>query len=161
MDVRHTRVRVGCMPLRAPQAGQQTESSLPPSLVVFGGRGFVGSHILKEAISQGLHVVSVSRSGEHGPGTPGPADPAVATAERQRDECVLARCLPVAGTPPARTEPWQQQVEWVRGNALEPLTYQHLLPSALGVVSAVGAFGSQEEMLKVRTRAVGAWSGWG
>lgn len=34
-----------------------------PKLVVFGGRGFVGSHILQEALNTGLHVISVSRSG--------------------------------------------------------------------------------------------------
>ncbi len=34
-------------------------------IVVFGGRGFVGSHIIQEALNQRLHVVSVSRSGIH------------------------------------------------------------------------------------------------
>lgn len=34
-----------------------------PKLVVFGGRGFVGSHIVQEALNTGLHVVAISRSG--------------------------------------------------------------------------------------------------
>ncbi|GBG70473.1 hypothetical protein CBR_g6602 [Chara braunii] len=32
-------------------------------LVVFGGNGFVGSHICREALSRGIHVTSVNRSG--------------------------------------------------------------------------------------------------
>jgi glutamate dehydrogenase/leucine dehydrogenase len=35
----------------------------PPKLVVFGGRGFVGSAVCKEALSTGLHVVAISPSG--------------------------------------------------------------------------------------------------
>lgn len=37
----------------------------PPSekLLVFGGNGFVGSHICKEALERGLSVASISRSG--------------------------------------------------------------------------------------------------
>lgn len=46
-----------CMPMQAP-AG-------PPKLVVFGGRGFVGSAVCKEALKTGLHVVSITPSGEH------------------------------------------------------------------------------------------------
>eukprot|EP00244_Chara_vulgaris_P005917 TRINITY_DN2270_c0_g1_i2.p1 TRINITY_DN2270_c0_g1~~TRINITY_DN2270_c0_g1_i2.p1 ORF type:complete len:477 (-),score=71.69 TRINITY_DN2270_c0_g1_i2:527-1957(-) len=32
-------------------------------LVVFGGNGFVGSHICREALTRGIHVTSVNRSG--------------------------------------------------------------------------------------------------
>jgi hypothetical protein len=42
-----------------------------------------------------------------------------------------------------------ERVEWLRGNALEPQTYQAALQGALGAVSAVGAFGSQEYMMQV------------
>lgn len=45
--------------------------------------------------------------------------------------------------------PWVERVDWVRGSASEPRTYQHLLPGALGAVSCVGAFGSQAHMLQV------------
>jgi len=44
------------LPMQAP-AG-------PPKLVVFGGRGFVGSAVCKEALKTGLHVVSITPSGE-------------------------------------------------------------------------------------------------
>ncbi len=42
-----------------------------------------------------------------------------------------------------------QQVEWVRGNALEPPSYERLLDGALAAISAVGAFGNQQQMLQV------------
>lgn len=35
----------------------------PPKLIVFGGRGFVGSAVCKEALNTGLHVVAISPSG--------------------------------------------------------------------------------------------------
>ena len=40
-------------------------SAIPP-LVVFGGNGYVGSHVCKEAIRCGLPVLSISRSGKPG-----------------------------------------------------------------------------------------------
>jgi ABC-type nickel/cobalt efflux system permease component RcnA len=51
-----------------------------------------------------------------------------------------------------RQEPWTKEVEWVRGNALEPKSFEQHLDGAAAVISAVGAFGSQEAMLRVRTR---------
>lgn len=36
----------------------------PPKLVVFGGRGYVGSYICKEALNTGLGVLSISKSGK-------------------------------------------------------------------------------------------------
>lgn len=36
-------------------------------LLVFGGNGFVGSHICKEALERGLTVASISRYGFHFP----------------------------------------------------------------------------------------------
>lgn len=56
-------------------------------------------------------------------------------------------CL--AGTPPLTKEAWVDQVEWVRGNALEPRTYQHQLEGAVAAISCIGTFGSQDEMYKV------------
>ena len=41
----------------------QDASAGLPSLVVFGGNGFVGSRICEEAVKTGLAVVSISRSG--------------------------------------------------------------------------------------------------
>lgn len=54
------------------------------------------------------------------------------------------------GTPPVNNEPWTREVEWVRGNALEPQTYQHHLAGAVAAISCVGGFGNQQQMLKVR-----------
>lgn len=54
-----------------------------------------------------------------------------------------------AGTPPLARDPWVREVQWVRGSALEPRTYQHLLPGAVGAVSCVGGFGSTAQMMQV------------
>ncbi|GFH09995.1 mitochondrial organization of gene expression protein 2 [Haematococcus lacustris] len=49
----------------AGDAAQVTEGNgALNKLIVFGGRGFVGSAIVQEAVEQGLQVVSVSRSGK-------------------------------------------------------------------------------------------------
>ncbi|EFJ48658.1 hypothetical protein VOLCADRAFT_60325, partial [Volvox carteri f. nagariensis] len=88
-------------------------------LLVFGGRGFVGSNVCKEAVGTGLSVLGVSRS----------------------------------GTPPLVREPWVDAVEWVRGNALEPQTFARHLEGADAVVSCIGGFGTNEEMLKVNGAA--------
>ena len=82
--------------------------------MVFGGRGYVGSHVCKEAIRSGLKVIGISRS----------------------------------GTPPISGEPWTQEVEWVRGNLLEPQTYRDKIVGAAAAISCVGGFGNQAEMLK-------------
>lgn len=90
-----------------------------PKIVVFGGRGFVGSAVCQDALITGLQVLGVSRS----------------------------------GTPPPISAPWVKQVSWVRANALEPQSYAHLLQGAAAVISCVGAFGSQVEMLKLNGTA--------
>jgi len=54
---------------------------------------------------------------------------------------------------------WTTEVDWVRGNALEPKSYEHHLEGAAAVISTVGAFGSQEAMLRVS--GGGGWMGRG
>jgi uncharacterized protein YbjT (DUF2867 family) len=49
--------RAACHPLPALQ------SAVVPSLLVFGGNGYVGSHVCQEALAEGIPVTSVSRSG--------------------------------------------------------------------------------------------------
>ncbi|GAX81945.1 hypothetical protein CEUSTIGMA_g9373.t1 [Chlamydomonas eustigma] len=94
--------------------------SLPGiTVVVLGGRGFVGSQICKAALESGMKVVSISRS----------------------------------GTAPLTQEPWARDVEWARGNVLEPQTYLGHLQGASAVISCVGGFGNQAEMLKVNGTA--------
>lgn len=61
-----------------------------------------------------------------------------------------SQCHVSTGTPPLIHAPWVDQVQWARGNALEPQTYAHHLQGAAAVISCVGAFGNQEEMLRVR-----------
>jgi hypothetical protein len=60
---------------------------------------------------------------------------------------------PHIGTPPLGKESWTRDVEWARGNALEPRTYEHLLPGALAAISCVGGFGSQAHMQRVNGAA--------
>jgi NADPH:quinone reductase-like Zn-dependent oxidoreductase len=42
---------------------QQAPPSGPPTVVVFGGRGFVGSAVCEEALKMGLEVISLTPSG--------------------------------------------------------------------------------------------------
>jgi hypothetical protein len=151
---------LACLPTtrtRHPHAHALPQSVIP-RLVVFGGRGFVGSHICKEALGTGLHVVGISPSGagcrhtqRRGGGgvcvprgacvvCPGPriTHPPMHTHTHAR-----------AGTPPVSGEPWIKECEWIRGNVLEPQTYAHHLKGAVAAISCVGAFGSQEHMLRV------------
>lgn len=46
------------------RSDSDSSSNVLPRIVVFGGRGFVGSHVCQAALNTGLHVVGVSRSGE-------------------------------------------------------------------------------------------------
>mmetsp|Transcript_21028 Transcript_21028/g.58438 ORF Transcript_21028/g.58438 Transcript_21028/m.58438 type:complete len:314 (-) Transcript_21028:330-1271(-) len=94
-------------------------TSVLPKLVIFGARGFVGSHIAQEGLNAGLGVTGVSRS----------------------------------GTPPVRRDEWTNEVDWVRGNALEPRSFEQHLEGAAAVISTVGAFGSQEAMLRTNGTA--------
>ncbi|MDP2438078.1 MAG: NAD(P)H-binding protein [archaeon] len=80
-------------------------------MLVFGGNGFVGSHICQTAVENGLRVVSVSRSGR------------------------VPEKLAQAGVVAAKGDIW------------DPASYRELLQQGVrGVVSCVGAFGSQEHM---------------
>jgi len=72
------------------------------SLLVFGGNGYLGSHICKYAVSQGINVISVSRSGN-----------------------------------PKKVEAWQNRVQYVKGNASDPSTYEHFLPHVNGVIHCI------------------------
>jgi len=102
-------------PAAAPDDKPASSYAGPPKIVVFGGRGFVGSAVCREALRTGLHVVAVSP----------------------------------AGTPPLGTPEWSKNVEWARGDALEPRSYAQHLAGALGAVSCVGAFGSRAAMRRV------------
>lgn len=81
-------------------------------LLVFGGNGFVGSHVVQEMRHRGIDVVVLSRSG--------------------------------APSGMKRTD-----VQYVKGDLMKPDTWQHLLPTVQGVVSCVGAFGSNTYMKNI------------
>eukprot|EP00301_Raphidiophrys_heterophryoidea_P025301 c8459_g1_i1.p1 GENE.c8459_g1_i1~~c8459_g1_i1.p1 ORF type:complete len:294 (+),score=80.97 c8459_g1_i1:102-983(+) len=78
-------------------------------IVVFGGNGFVGSAICREAVKRGLTVQSVSRSG---------SAPPLLSAEK---------------------DSWIKKVEWLKGDVLDPTTYNQYLQSASAVVLTIGS----------------------
>ncbi|PON85419.1 NAD(P)-binding domain containing protein [Trema orientale] len=86
-------------------------------IVVLGGSGFVGSAICKAAVSKGIEVVSVSRTGR--PTYPGP---------------------------------WVDEVTWTPGDVFY-LNWDEVLPGATAVVSTIGGFGSEEQMLRINGEA--------
>src|SRR5690349_1034776 len=67
--------------------------------------------------------------------------------------CAIPLPLPLPGTPPLHKEAWTQDVEWARGNALEPRTYERLLPGSLAAISCIGGFGTQSQMQQVNGAA--------
>lgn len=58
-----------------------------------------------------------------------------------------------SGTPPLVKQPWVDRVDWVRASALEPRTYQSVLPGAVAAISCVGGFGNTQQMLQVNGAA--------
>lgn len=90
-------------------------------VVVFGGNGYVGSHVCQALLALGgankvTQIVSINRSGQ-------PTSP--------------------------EWDHWWQKVEWVKADALEPDEWKEHLEGATGVVSCVGAFGSDAFMEQI------------
>ncbi|KAH9484347.1 MIOREX complex component 2 [Psilocybe cubensis] len=77
-------------------------------ILVVGGNGFIGSAVCKAALARGIQVTSVSSSGRPYRSAKGHA--------------------------PA----WTSNVDWQRGDALQPQTFAHLLPNVDGVVHTLG-----------------------
>ena len=91
-----------------------------PRVVVFGGSGFVGSKVCQHAIDMGVNVTSISRSGR---------------------PSFLSNSA--GGS-------WADGVEWVRSDGTkDDGTWRETLEGAVGVVSTIGAFGSNEFMYKM------------
>ncbi|KAK9985150.1 hypothetical protein SO802_034675 [Lithocarpus litseifolius] len=86
-------------------------------VVVLGGSGFVGSAICKAAVSKGIEVVSLSRSGR-----------------------------------PTYPNSWVDQVNWVTGDVFY-VNWDEVLVGATAVVSTLGGFGSEEQMLRINGEA--------
>lgn len=86
-------------------------------IVVLGGSGFVGSAICKAAVSKGVEVTSLSRSGR-----------------------------------PSYTGSWVDQVTWKSGDVFY-VNWDEVLVGATAVVSTLGGFGSEEQMLRINGEA--------
>ncbi|XP_065879809.1 uncharacterized protein At1g32220, chloroplastic isoform X2 [Euphorbia lathyris] len=86
-------------------------------VVVLGGNGFVGSAICKAAVSKGIEVTSLSRSGR-------------STYEG----------------------PWVDQVNWLTGDVFYA-NWDEVLVGATAVVSTLGGFGSEEQMIRINGEA--------
>ena len=83
-------------------------------IVVFGGNGYVGQQVVKAALLAGVDVTSINRSGA-------PTN---------------FKAVSKSGSNAA--------VSWVRGDLFNADVWRHELSGATGVVSCVGAFGSNE-----------------
>jgi len=84
-------------------------------VIVFGGNGYVGSHICRNALNLGYSVVSINRSG---------------APQKQ-------------GTDAS----WVDEVKWVQGDLLLKGAWTEALRDAVGAVSCVGTFGSNEVLI--------------
>lgn len=90
-------------------------------IVVIGGNGYVGQQVVKAALRAGSDVVSISRSG-----------------------------APVDFTADASSGVTGGSISWEKGDITDTQSgWQELLKGADGVVSCLGAFGSNEFMEKV------------
>lgn len=83
-------------------------------IVVFGGNGYVGQQVVKAALLAGVDVTSINRSGA----------PSNFTA--------VSKAGSNAG------------VTWIKGDLFNAAAWRNELSGAAGVVSCVGAFGSNE-----------------
>ncbi|KAI8530552.1 hypothetical protein RHMOL_Rhmol11G0068600 [Rhododendron molle] len=95
----------------------------PERVVVLGGSGFVGSAICKAAVSKGIEVMSLSRSGR-----PSYTDPWV-------DQVT-----------------WMPGIEVVFRDVFYA-NWDEVLPGATAVVSTIGGFGSEEQMQRINGEA--------
>jgi len=106
------------------EAGDTPPSdSATPSIFVLGGNGFVGSAICEVAVAAGVNVTSYNRSGR----------PAWFEKLGQAD----------------KEQHWVSKVDWKKGDIFEPDALQAAMAGSDAVISAIGAFGSHEFMLKM------------
>ena len=119
---------------------QPSQSSLP-HLLVFGGNGFVGTRVCQAALAAGLGVVSVSRSGR-----PRWAAKGVEDEDDDRSPSSSSSSSPSSSSDP---DPWVRDVEWVAADAFDTGAWKAALDGAVGVVSTLGAFGTNATMERV------------
>lgn len=88
-----------------------TATAAKKKLVVCGGNGFLGSRIVKSAVTRGWSVTSISRSGE-------------------------PTWSSVTSSPGAPS--WSKSVTWHAANILHPSEYAHVLEDTDAVVHSMG-----------------------
>ncbi|GAB5033786.1 nad binding protein [Nannochloropsis oceanica] len=88
-----------------------------PKIVVLGGSGYVGRHVLQAALNRGADAVSINRSGK-----------------------------PEGGQ---ASGSWLSQVKWVASDVFDSNSWAKELEGAVGVVSCIGAFGSNAFMERI------------
>ena len=109
------------------EAPEAEPEPLAPSLLVLGGNGFVGSAVCAAAVSNGMRVSSLSRTGR-----PGWYDKL--SAEEQDGH-------------------WATQVEWKSGDVFDAASLKVAIGEGAeridSLVSTIGAFGSYDFMVKM------------
>ena len=123
----------------------------PPKILVFGGNGFVGSRVCEEAVKTGLGVVSINRSGP-----PKLNADWVSKVEWVRvssmhlwGPCCLR--LPLSG-PACACSPSDALPCAAQADVFDTAAWRGQLSSSIGVISCLGAFGSNAFMQKVLDR---------
>ena len=116
-----------------PNALPSQHSSSLPHLLVFGGNGFVGTRVCQAALNAGLGVVSVSRSGR----------------PRWAEDPQSYSSSSSSSSGSDSADAWVRDVEWVAAEAFDVDAWSPALEGAVGVVSTLGAFGSNAFMERV------------
>jgi len=101
----------------------------------------VGSRVCQAALAAGLDVVSVSRSGR----------PRWAPPPKSSDHDDDDPSPPSSSSSSSSSDPdsWVREVEWVAADAFDTEAWKPALEGAVGVVSTLGAFGSNAFMEKI------------
>ena len=121
-----------------------SQSSSLPHLLVFGGNGFVGTRVCQAALKAGLGVVSVSRSGR-----PRWAAQAAEADDRGQGSSSSASFSSSSSDSGGDPDAWVRDVEWVAADAFDVDAWSPALEGAVGVVSTLGAFGSNAFMERI------------
>ena len=96
-------------------------------LIVFGGNGYVGQRIIASALKMGVEIVSISRSGS----------PNSSSVGMKTLNSILANA------------PSTASITWAKGDIFQPDEWKSHLHQAVGAISCIGAFGSNEFMEKI------------
>lgn len=111
-----------------PATSRSSSSSVPssPYLIIFGGTGFVGSSVTREALSRGISVISFSRHG------PRPSSIPPSSVDQKKSAFVSYQKADI-----------QHIDQW---GLEEKLYFKSLFSESIAVISCVGAFGGVDYM---------------